>query len=634
MRRSRESARRTVTAENHTALRLNRCCAIECGVWCCWAAELEGRLRHAGGSHESAATCHAPPRYIPPTQKQQQSTSLVHLASSSSMIRRAVVRRGRKPLAFLALSLLLALLSLPRSRAWLTDPCQYHPHALHQLRLRFDGIVGQRYATETILAHVQAHLERYDSARLLRDSDPALASQALKPLVLSFHGPTGTGKSLSAHSLASALFFSARSGHAHTLHGEDFSDPSPAGVAASVAFLKKFAASGVRRCPLSMFIVEEAHMMAPGVLDGIRHLLDAQAHNARIHLPPANPPPGAEQEKGDKQAQAGGSKAAAESDSDVDVGSVVSANFGHAIWILTTNVGAAAVQKVAYDAAKEGRSRESLSPVLLSEMLRASMEHAPALAPLRERSLLSALVPFFPLFKQHVKSCAAVQLALRRKIWQHNGQLGELEWDDSVLSYTAGQLKYSGPISLYGCKNVGELLTQLMLSPLTRRMRRARDDREHALEQQRRDVRVPTRKKLWSWGSNVLARARELLTGDEGWNMRHTNASLAVMHEADGPMLRITLRESVPPEKEGQQATIHTQEVSQPLPSYADAYASTTGAAVSASASALTATASASLEQRVREHAERVREHGAVQPQEVSAQDMADVQPLAQHEDL
>jgi len=104
--------------------------------------------------------------------------------------------RRRPSLALLPLPLLLLLTlctwtALPAHAQWFSDPCQYNPRALQLLRQRFQSIVGQQYATEAIYAHVQQHLEQYERSRVRWEADDDQLVAPNKPLVLSFHGPTG-----------------------------------------------------------------------------------------------------------------------------------------------------------------------------------------------------------------------------------------------------------------------------------------------------------------------------------------------------------------------------------------------------------------------------------------------------------
>ena len=481
------------------------------------------------------------------------------------------------------------------SAQWFSDPCSYHPHVLPQLRARFASIVGQSYATDAIEAHIQHHLEAYEQAQMRAraggaDEDPGSMGQGIlnKPLVLSFHGPTGTedalatllargctrfhgrlltlssplpvlplgtGKSLTANSISTALFHKPASSHVHTYHGSDFSGSTPAQVASSILFLKREFAAHVRRCPLALFIIEEIHLMAPGVLDGLRHLMDAQAPNSRIKIEEASSEEEREEEaklEGKHGAQTGanarssgaehidGSRSRSGSAHSHSAGGPsrkrdappssqsIAINFSHVIWLFTTNIGSQQVQKVAYDAAKSGLSRESLSPSALHEMLLASLAHSEQLQLLRDSSVLSALIPFFPLFKMHVKECAAVQLGFRRKFWIHQKQVAEFRWDSSVLNYAAGQLKYQGPISIYGCKNIHEILTHVLLSHLTRTFRRLDEEEAAKQEEVMRDGRISAGRKMLSYGAHLWHRATQIFTGPQ-WNYAHTNVSVSVV---------------------------------------------------------------------------------------------------------
>lgn len=398
--------------------------------------------------------------------------------------------------------------------------------------MRFDSIIGQKYATDSIYAHLQGHIESYEASRHSHSNDPGSPlgqTHQHKPLVLSFHGPTGTGKSLTANSIAMALFYNPRSTHIHTYHGSDFAGTSPEQVSESIQFLKAEFISHVRRCPLSLFIIEEIHLMASGVLDGLRHLMDAQALNSKFQLKD-----GDMNGKGKKVSSSastrgvkGGDSPSPSRESSSSHPTSITLNFGHVIWLFTTNIGSHQVQELAYESAKAGRSRDTLSPTMLHEMLVKSLEHAAQLQVLRDASVLSALIPFFPLFKSHVKECATVQLSYRKKYWLQNRQLASFDWDASVPAYTASQLKYRGPISIYGCKNVYEILTSTLLSPLTREFRKIQEESDHELADTLRDARVSATKKIWQYGLNLMGRAKQLFTGTI-WNLSHTNVTMRV----------------------------------------------------------------------------------------------------------
>jgi hypothetical protein len=290
------------------------------------------------------------------------------------------------------------------------------------------------------------------------------------------------------------------------------------------------------------------------VLDSLRHLMDAQAPNSRFRIGKGEllqrePAQGQPQEEagstpskdsindvdggaGAHSAAASRSAAGASAAAAAPTSSSIALNFAHVVWLFTTNIGSQQVQKVAYDAAKAGLPRESLSPHHLHDMLLASLDHTSQLALLRDSSVLSALIPFFPLFKAHVKECARVQLEHRKKYWLQNAQVSAFDWDASVPAYAASQLKYSGPISVYGCKNVHEILTTTLLAPLTRQFRKEQEEHDHALSETLRDARVPKRKKLFDWMSNALAHVRQVWTGPV-WNFGRTKVEVRIEEKGD-----------------------------------------------------------------------------------------------------
>jgi hypothetical protein len=165
-------------------------------------------------------------------------------------------------------------------------------------------------------------------------------------------------------------------------------------------------------------------------------------------------------------------------------------------------------------------------------MLLNSLAHSEQLQLLRDGSVLSALIPFFPLFKVHVKECAEVQLSFRRRYWLAQGQLSNFSWDASVLSYAASQLKYQGPISLYGCKNIHEILTHVLLAHLTRTFRRLDEEEQVRIDEMMRDRSVSTARKFLSYGANLLRKARNVFTGPE-WNYAHANVSVSIDQQAE-----------------------------------------------------------------------------------------------------
>ncbi|XP_029712596.1 torsin-like protein [Aedes albopictus] len=111
-------------------------------------------------------------------------------------------------------------------------------------------VFGQHIVQDVVVNAIRAHFDKIESSR--------------KPLVMSFHGPSGTGKNYVAGFVATALFKN--------------------GIRSK--FVKKFTAAttdkdlagkvkeAVKNCPYSLFIFDEIELMPKGVFDPIVSLLD------------------------------------------------------------------------------------------------------------------------------------------------------------------------------------------------------------------------------------------------------------------------------------------------------------------------------------------------------------------------
>merc|ERR1719320_624908 len=124
-------------------------------------------------------------------------------------------------------------------------------------RLRQDldeNAFGQHVATRQIMAALQRRWAMANDDHASPD----------KPLVLSFHGWTGSGKNYMAKFVADALYdrgMSSKFVHflSSTLHFEE-------GRQHQTAQLQQWIRGNVSACPTSLFIIDEVDKMPPGVL--------------------------------------------------------------------------------------------------------------------------------------------------------------------------------------------------------------------------------------------------------------------------------------------------------------------------------------------------------------------------------
>lgn len=113
-----------------------------------------------------------------------------------------------------------------------------------------DNLYGQHIVQDVLVNAIGAHLDNIESSR--------------KPLVISFHGTSGTGKNYVSDFVASALY--QKGIHSKFVNKFTASDT-----------YKDFAAivkQTVKDCPRSLFIFDEIEKMPGGVFDGIVALLD------------------------------------------------------------------------------------------------------------------------------------------------------------------------------------------------------------------------------------------------------------------------------------------------------------------------------------------------------------------------
>jgi ATP-dependent Clp protease ATP-binding subunit ClpA len=208
---------------------------------------------------------------------------------------------------------------------FLLHPCAYNPHAISELNSSLSSvIVGQSSAVQSTLQLLSEHM-----------APVAAGGTSSKALVLSFHGKTGTGKTLLATSIGRLLFesfpspslsaaASSPSPHVHHFHGMRYDDARY--VHEYIRELQSSITESLTQCPLSLFIVEEVHFMQPEVL---QHLLPLFSYHA-MHD---------------------------------------SVSLTQAIFIFTSNIGGEAVQKAAFDAERQQVAREDIAYPLLQRAI-------------------------------------------------------------------------------------------------------------------------------------------------------------------------------------------------------------------------------------------------------------------------
>jgi hypothetical protein len=222
-----------------------------------------------------------------------------------------------------------------------------------------ENVFGQHIATKLILSGLSRRWEtNYDYQ---------------KPLVMSFHGWTGSGKNYVAKFIADSLFRKGlKSKHVHTFVSTvHFYDER--NVFEYKRQLHSWILGNVTSCPETLFIFDEVDKMPMGILDSLKPFMDYHA-------------------------------------------SFKGADMSKAVFILLSNTGGRQITKTTYDFWQGGRLRDSLQYTDLENLIsdgafneNGGLKHSTII----DKSLIDVYVPFLPLESGHVKQCIQKELRLR-----------------------------------------------------------------------------------------------------------------------------------------------------------------------------------------------------------------------------
>jgi len=258
-------------------------------------------------------------------------------------------------------------------------------------------LVGQHLARDLVLRAVRGHQNN---------------NKPSKPLVLSFHGWTGSGKNFVSQFVAESLYrrgLSSRYVHLliATLHF-----PDPALSEQYKVQLREWISGNVTRCKQNIFIFDEVDKMPTGVLDIVKPFMDYYEH-------------------------------------------IDGVDYRHNIFLFLSNTGGREITKIALNNWNKGRKREDITLKHLEPLVAdGAFNEAGGLQYSRmiEKSLVDVFVPFLPLERQHVKICIRNEFQKRSEELEH--------WTEQMVEEVADQLTYWPPdlklFSTSGCKRVAQ----------------------------------------------------------------------------------------------------------------------------------------------------------------------------------
>ncbi|XP_051947802.1 torsin-1A-like [Xyrauchen texanus] len=262
-----------------------------------------------------------------------------------------------------------------------------------------ESLYGQHIALEAILKAVSL---------FMRDPEPS------KPLVLSFHGPTGVGKSFVSKIIARNIFKKGeKSSHVHLIIS-DYHFPHKSEAALYQTQLREWIYGNVSSFPRSMFIFDEMDKMNPHLIDAIKPFLDY---------------------------------------SDVD-----KVSFRNAIFIFLSHAPANLIINMTLDFWKEGKERVEINGQELEAQIYQNIlnekDNGFWQSSLLGQHLVDHFIAFLPLELKHVRQCVLAEMA--------NLNMTE---DFDLADKVAKDMSFIPPDNIFavkGCKSIRYKLGQHM----------------------------------------------------------------------------------------------------------------------------------------------------------------------------
>ncbi|XP_067431344.1 torsin-1A-like [Thunnus thynnus] len=233
-----------------------------------------------------------------------------------------------------------------------------------------------------------------------------------KPLVLSLHGPTGTGKSFISRLIAENIYKKGMDSSFVHLFISTLHFPHKSQNDTYKSQLQQWIKGNVTNCARSMFIFDEVDKMHPGLIDIIKPFLDYYKKLDGV-------------------------------------------SYGKSIFIFLSNDGRERITEKALEFKRAGLDREEIELKDMETLLSASAfnnsESGLWHSNLIEENMVDFFIPFLPLEYQHVVQCVMAELKAK-----------ELQPDQDVADKVARNLdylpKFEKVFSVRGCKTVASRL--------------------------------------------------------------------------------------------------------------------------------------------------------------------------------
>ncbi|KAH8305333.1 hypothetical protein KR044_005074 [Drosophila immigrans] len=216
-------------------------------------------------------------------------------------------------------------------------------------------LYGQHMVQKHVVAALDAHLKPNSPSR--------------KPLVMSFHGTPGTGKSFVADHIANALYAEGlKSKFVHKYMGrEAFSHPGRIDMYKEI--ISRDVRSSIESCPRSLFIFDEVDKMPAGIFDTLTSLIDYAGHAKNV-------------------------------------------DYTKAIFIFLSNTAGVRISDHLAKLMKQGKQREDTRLSDFEEMLKQSAYHSEGglkMTNMIDAHVIDHYIPFLALEKAHVVQCVQAE---------------------------------------------------------------------------------------------------------------------------------------------------------------------------------------------------------------------------------
>uniref|UniRef100_A0A3B3DJX3 Torsin n=1 Tax=Oryzias melastigma TaxID=30732 RepID=A0A3B3DJX3_ORYME len=233
-----------------------------------------------------------------------------------------------------------------------------------------------------------------------------------KPLVLSLHGWTGTGKNFVSQLIAENIYKEGMNSKFVHVFTSTLHFPHPSLISTYKSQLQQWIKGNVSNCERSMFIFDEMDKMHPGLIDSIKPYLDYY----------------------DK---------------------LDGVSYRKSIFIFLSNAGGERIVETALDFWRGGRAREEIELKDLETSVSLSIFNNENSGFFRtsliDKNLVDFFVPFLPLEYSHVVQCAMAEMKIR-------ASEGEGPPDLDVANQVAKDLVYfpktERVFSVKGCKTI------------------------------------------------------------------------------------------------------------------------------------------------------------------------------------